>query len=253
MSLRPAIPTTVYAFLFMLFISETCQDGSEKHWYTYLIEFADGKFYIGYRGSTKLPDQDFLIRYFSSSKEVKLRIKSGQHHSGKILCIFNNKVDAYNYEQDLIFKEISNPNILNKVCYKGRKGFGILTEHGREEISKKSKERWDDPNFKSMMVEKHKDRWTDKMKADQSERLKGKKRPEHSKAMMGRPGHTKCKGVKKYDGFGNKVSKSTKGVPKSEKHKLALSGPKPRVCRLTDRKEMSVNYFTRWLKSVYFL
>ena len=63
-------------------------------------------------------------------------------------------------------------------------------------------------------------------------------------------GHTKSKGVKKHPGHGALVSAALKGKPKSTQHKLNLSGSKPRICRLTDKKEMSVNHFTRWINSL---
>jgi hypothetical protein len=42
---------------------------------------------------------------------------------------------------------------------------------------------------------------------------------------------SKMRGIAKPDGFGDKVSKSIKGVPKSEKHRKALSlSNKDRIC-----------------------
>lgn len=196
----------------------------KKTWYIYKIEFSTEEFYIGYRGTTKLPDNDFLISYFSSSKEVKKRIKNNITYQGIILKIFDDKISAYNAEQDLIFLEINNPKLLNKFCYKNRKGYGILTEFGKQKISKSTKARWQDPLYKEKLSKSHKERWEDGvLKERQSKRLTGKKRPEHSKIMKGHPGHTKCKGIPKEKGFGAKVSASSKGIPKSEIHKQNLS------------------------------
>jgi hypothetical protein len=42
---------------------------------------------------------------------------------------------------------------------------------------------------------------------------------------------------------------SQKGIPKSEEHKNKLSKPKPKlVCRLKDRKEMSLSNFSNWVR-----
>ena len=106
-----------------------------KTWYVYKITFSDNKFYIGYRGSVLSPDSDFLIKYFSSSKEVKNKIKNGDTFVGEIISIYTDKETAYNAEQDLIFKERSDYNLLNKFCYKDRKGYGILTESAKQKIS----------------------------------------------------------------------------------------------------------------------
>lgn len=224
-----------------------------KHWYTYKITFVDDTFYIGYRGTVKLPEEDFLVLYFSSSKIVKQKIWDGCEYNGVILQTYDNQSDAYTSEQNLIFEEISNPKILNRFCYKDRKGFGLLTESARIEIARSSKERWADPLYKERLIKTHKSRWTDELKERQVLRLTGKKRPEHSAALTGRknPAATiTFKGKSRPDGFGAKVSAATKGVPKSEQHRKNLSGPKPRICRLTDRKEMSVNHFTRWIISL---
>jgi len=223
-----------------------------KNWYVYKITFEDDKFYIGYRGSKKSPEQDFLISYFSSSKEVKKKIQEGIKYVGKILNIYNTKETAYNSEQDLIFAEISNPNILNKFCYKNRKGWGLLTESGKQTISQSTKERWTDPVFKEKMVAIHKARWTDDMRNKQSGRMIGQKRPEHSKIMTGRKNpkiSEATKGVPKPVGFGIKISEATKGVPKSEIHKQHLRVPKSKtICRISDRKEMSPANFANWIK-----
>lgn len=224
-----------------------------KHWYVYKIVFSDNKFYIGYRGSRQLPEEDFLIRYFSSSKEVKRKIEHGISYVGEILEIHTDKEYTYNREQDLIYEEINNPDILNKFCYKDRKGWGLLTEGGRQSISLSSKKRWEDVEYRARVIESHQNRWTDELRERQSTRLTGKLRPDHSAKMAGRknPGVSAAsKGVPKPEGFGQKISDALSGVPKTVEHRKKLCGAKPRICRLTDRKELSVNHYTRWLLSL---
>ena len=76
----------------------------------------------------------------------------------------------------------------------------------------------------------------------------------------------KNKGVEKSQIHKENLSKSLKGKnkgvakseitrdkmrkPKSEEHIQSMRQPKIRVTRLVDRKEMSVNHYTRWVKSL---
>lgn len=137
---------------------------------------------------------------------------------------------------------------------KGHVGYKF-TDEQLHALSQMARERWEDPGYREKLIQAHKQRWTNELRTKQSNRLRdefwtSERRLEHAKKLAGRPGKGGGKGVKKRDGHGNKVSAATRGVPKSEAHRQALSGPKPRVCRLTDRKEMSVNHFTRWIKSL---
>lgn len=222
-----------------------------KKYYVYRIEFLDSTYYIGYRGTCKDVSEDFLVKYFSSSKVVAEKIKNSSF-SGVILHENLEKEMAYNTEQELISTHFNDPLCLNKACYYGRDGFGMLSDIAKEKISKDVINRWKDPEYKARLVEAHKTRWESnpQLKERQSARLTGQKRPEHSAKLKGHVGHTKSKGVKKHPGHGALVSAASKGKPKSTQHKLNLSGPKPRICRLTDKKEMSVNHFTRWINSL---
>ena len=161
-----------------------------KIWYVYIIRFKDGSYYYGYRGS-KNPEKDFLIKYYSSSKVVKEKIKNLEDYSGEILGRFIRQKDALEYEQYLIFKHFEDLNILNRVCRFGVKGFHILTASAKKRIGDKSRLRWEDPKFRKQVVKSHKKRWLEnpELKKQQSKEKLGKKRPEHSKAMLGK---TKC-------------------------------------------------------------
>lgn len=223
-----------------------------KKYYVYKIQFNDGTYYIGYRGSKKIAKDDFLIKYKSSSKTVKEKIKYCEF-KGEILIQNISKEEAYHLEQKLIFESINDVQCLNKVCYYGRDGFGILTESAKQKISETSRSRWEDNEYRNKLIQKQKGAWTDERKKQQSERLTGVKRPEHSKKLRGRalPEEVKVK-LRKPKSIEHvlAVSNALKGIPKSEEHKKKLSGPKPRVCRLFDRKEMSVGHYTRWLNSL---
>jgi hypothetical protein len=100
------------------------------------------------------------------------------------------------------------------------------------------------------MIDMHKKRWTPELKEKQSKRLIGKKRPEHSEIMKARkiPEGFKC--IDKTEQHKINISNSLKGKPKSEEHKKNLSKPKNRICRIHDRKETTVNAYSRWLKTI---
>lgn len=135
---------------------------------------------------------------------------------------------------------------------KGHPGHKFTPEQ-IEKISKSSLDRWQDPLYREAVIASHKARWTPELKQKQSERLTGKFRPEHSEKMSGRTlsEETKQKLRKpKCIGHRQNISKALKGKPKTDAHKKALSKPKVRVCRLMDKKEMSINHFTRWLNKL---
>lgn len=115
-----------------------------------------------------------------------------------------------------------------------------LIEHG-----KKSKELWEDPIFRSKVIKSQQDSWTDGRRTEQAERLSGQKRPEHSALMASRPRNPNFKCEVRTETHNNNISEALKGVPKSEEHKKKLRVPKLRCCRLSDRKEISVNALNR--------
>lgn len=101
-----------------------------------------------------------------------------------------------------------------------------FTKNELEKMSISSKNRWANEDYKSNMIKKHKDRWTDDMRNKQSQRLKGIKRPDHAHKMSGRKLSDQQKQnmrKPKHSGHGENVSKALKGKPKSEKHKRQLS------------------------------
>jgi hypothetical protein len=228
-----------------------------KQFYVYIITFQNGEFYIGYRGSKYEPENDLCIRYFTSSKIVKPRIKIGEKCSYKIIDRNLDKVTAYILEQKAISEKLNEAKCLNRACYYGRAGFGLISEDAKKVISKASKERWNNPEYRKRLIARHKERWANNendVAKKQVNRLKGKKRPEHAAIMTGRKFTNEVKEKMrkpKHSGHGARVSAATKGVAKSESHKLALKKPKQRVCRIIDKKEMSINHYTRWIKSLF--
>jgi hypothetical protein len=155
--------------------------------YVYQINFSNGNFYVGYRGTNLEPEKDLLIRYKTSSKVVKKLLKenilSVTYH---ILYRNLSKEEAYDIEQEIIFRYFNSPYCLNQRCYHGKEKFGIITEEAKKTISEKSKKMWSDENFREKMIVKQKESWTVERKENQVKRLLGKKRPEHSEKMKDR-------------------------------------------------------------------
>jgi hypothetical protein len=130
---------------------------------------------------------------------------------------------------------------------KGHTGHKFTPEQ-LQKISETSKQRWADPEHRKKILESRSNSWTEQRKQQQVERLTGKKRPEHSQKMKGRkldPSHPFLVGIKT-DSHKTAISESLKGKPKSEEHKDKLRVPKLRCCRLSDRKEVSVNSLSRY-------
>lgn len=132
---------------------------------------------------------------------------------------------------------------------KGHKGSKFTPEQ-LQHLSNISKQRWNDQESRNKIVEAQSRSWTEQRKQEQSERLTGVKRPEHSSLMKQRPIPDNFKCIDKSDDHKKKIAQALKGKPKSEEHKKSLSKPKTRVCRIHDRKEMAVNAYSRWLKSL---
>lgn len=222
-----------------------------KTWYVYRIEFSDGSFYIGYRG-TKQVETDFLVKYFSSSKVVKTRIAQGDKPDGKVLAEFADQESALACEQELIHAHFSDPKILNRSCKFGVKGYGLLTVEAKKKISESSAARWADPEYRAALQRSQSEAWTQERKDAQVERLSGKKRPEHSAKMKGRTldeAKKKAMRVPKPKDFGEKISAAMSGRAKTPSHIEKLKAPKPKVvCRIHDRKLMALGNFMNWLK-----
>jgi len=83
--------------------------------YVYRLDHpVTGEFYIGVRLANKLPaESDLGHKYFTSSKFVKPRFNEFTH---QIIAEFFDKDAAYEFEQELIFENKQNSNILNRHC-----------------------------------------------------------------------------------------------------------------------------------------
>lgn len=85
------------------------------------------EFYFGYRCANKVPASDDLgIYYFTSSKTVSKRFEEFRY---EVLKEFNNKNDAYWYEQSLIESQWKQDGLLNKK-YQADSGRGMFRQSG---------------------------------------------------------------------------------------------------------------------------
>ena len=195
-----------------------------KKYYVYKIQFPDLTYYIGYRGTCQVAATDFLVKYFSSSKVVVEKMKTNSF-VGTILHENLKKEVAYAIEQELILKHFNDPLCLNKACYYGREGFGILSESAKEKIKVDVINRWKDPAYKDRLSNSHKERWKSnpELRIQQSNRMAGKSRPAHSEKM---------KQIMSMKEHKQRTSKQFSEMPRTEAHcehiALALKG-KPKT------------------------
>ena len=89
--------------------------------YVYMgIHKITGQIYIGYREINSNPSHIDLFNYRTSSNIVKPHFDDYDWH---IIAEFFKGDAAYDFEQELIFKNWSNPLLLNKNCHHGKRRF----------------------------------------------------------------------------------------------------------------------------------
>lgn len=187
---------------------------------------------LKYFGKTETRDP---MKYLGSGKYWLRHLKAhGADITTEVIASFEDREDASQYaiqfsQEHNIVESEEWANLMYETVKDGVFGYSH-TEDTKRKLSEASKNRWNDAEFREKMSVKHKERWsTDEgiiRKQEQSQRLSGKRRPDHSKRMKGttRTEEQKQKMRKpKHSGHGARVSASTKGIPKSESHKKALS------------------------------
>lgn len=139
----------------------------------------------------------------------------------------------------------------------GHAPFGIITPELRTFLSAKSTELW--ATKRDMMVEAQKkaaNKPERKLQFSQISKQnwegnteRKKKQSETAKMVWENHKETILEGFKspKSNEHKENIAKALRGKSKSESHKEALSKPKTRCCRLSDRKEISVGALSRYL------
>lgn len=211
---------------------------------------------LKYFGKTTRPDPH---SYRGSGKYwIKHLKKHGNNVATEIIGVFEDEVActdaaiAFSRDNNIVESDLwANLQEENGVdgAPKGHVGHKFTTEE-LERLSLISQERWSDPEFRSKITEAQKQSWTEERRRTQSQRLSGVKRPDQSALMKSRPTHERFRCPHRSEKHKANIAKALKDKPKSPEHIKNLSKPKTRICRIHDRKEMSVNAYSRWLKSL---
>ena len=89
--------------------------------YVYIcVHHRTKQFYIGYRETNTKPSDTDLPLYRTSSKKVR---KIFNEFTWYIVAEFNFGIDAYDFEQQLIFEHWGDPLLLNQNCHYGKRRF----------------------------------------------------------------------------------------------------------------------------------
>jgi hypothetical protein len=111
---------------------------SKVYPYVYLLTHrTTSQFYIGYREANKLPSDQDLLLYKSSSNEVKSL--GFENFDSQIIAEFFDGESAFNFEQKLIRESIINPLCINKHYFKaGSLMFRRVGPHSQDTKQKQS-------------------------------------------------------------------------------------------------------------------
>lgn len=135
--------------------------------YVYKITIKEtNQFYFGYRKANKLaPKDDFLKKYFSSSKIIRSEITENGLDSiqGEILFESSDYKESYWYEQSLIEKHFGDPLLLNQHYQKTTKGFKMFSPTAdsikRMVDTRAKRGRQQSPEYIRIQQEKHNKRY----------------------------------------------------------------------------------------------
>ena len=195
-----------------------------------------GEFYIGYRCNNKLPaGEDLGYEYLTSSKLVKPRFHEFTYH---VIAEFFDKNDAYEFEQQLIYEYWKSPGILNKSCYHNQSAFR-LKGHTKESRAKISASKSGQPKSIDSVARAVETRLKRKLL------IGPEKRSDATKEKMRLAWKSRCPMT---DETKEKIrQKALNRTPESiyEQKQRLLKSHRPRVCRLSDRREMWVSNFTQ--------
>lgn len=174
----------------------------------------------------------FQDRYINSRLYEEAKKKFSKEHSAKLKGIptnrKNNGLTGYKQSQE---------HIENKArgC-RGKKRTPDQCRRISEAITKSPNKK----TYRDFSPEKQQE-ISDRI----SEGLRGKAKSEQHKRALSKSIRGKIKGIPKSEETRTRMRK-----PKSESHRLKMCQPKRKVCRIYDRNEMSVNMFTRWIKTL---
>jgi hypothetical protein len=224
-----------------------------KHMTIYLYIKTHNKTGLKYFGKTTKKDPH---KYTGSGTYWKRHLhKHGADYTTQIVSQFDDEslceefALKFSKEHDIVnSNEWANLQEENGItgAPKGHPGHKFTLEQ-LQNLSETTKQRWNDPQYRTKIKEAQIDSWTEQRRQQQGKRLTGKKRPDHSEKMKGRKLHETHPFFNDYktEEHKQKIKEALTGIPKSEEHKNKLRVPKLRCCRLSDRKEVSVNALSR--------
>jgi hypothetical protein len=208
----------------------TSYKGSGVHWKRHLAKHGDD---IETIWSQLFTDEESLVTYALAFSEVNDIVNSDEWAN----LIVENGLDGA------------------PAGHEGHK----FTDEQIARMSASSSERWAEDGYRDRLSQAHKDRWANnpELAERQSQRLKDEywtdeRKASHSEKMKARvTDELKAKtseffsNMERTDEHCARISQALKGKPKTAEHKAKLSVPRPRVCRISDRKEMSDSHFNR--------
>lgn len=186
--------------------------------------------------------------------------KHGKDHTTEVVAEFDDADECEKFALEFSRKNniVESVEWANLIPENGKDGMPVghaghaFTEDEKSKIAEASRRNWEDPEYRAMQSESRRKAWTDERRAEQSERLSGKKRPEHSAAMKGRkiaedhPFHSPTKS----ETHRRAISEALKGKPKSPEQVAKMLESRARVCRIDDRAVMTIKRFREWLDSL---
>jgi len=186
------------------------------------------KYYIGMHSTDKLDDG-----YLGSGRRLRYSInKYGkENHTREILEFCKTRKELKSRESEIVtLNEITKKECMNLVVGGSGAGLPIGYIHSTESNEKNRQSHLGithSPETRKKMSDAQKLSWDEKRKLSWGSYMKkywtDDRKTEHSLKLQGHIGHLKCKGVKKPEGFGEKISNALKGVPKSKSHIESMS------------------------------
>ncbi len=219
-----------------------------------------GMLYFGktYKNPTKYIGSGLYWRRHLSTHGV-------QHVNTIWYCLYTDQDECTKFAQQFSIQEdIVNSNLwANLTIENGLDGAPVghpsfVTNPGEvsRKISESSRKNWSDPVWREKVIQSQKDAWTIERREAQSKLSKqlwtSERKQNHSEKLSGRKGSKLLRGVPKSEEHNRKNSEAHKGKIFTEEHRKRISEARKlqRVCRLFDKREMSMCHFTRWINSL---
>lgn len=216
--------------------------------YVYMCVHKDtNEFYIGSRTSRKqsTPSDIDFPQYKTSSAKVKHRF---DEFNWFIVAEFFDRQDAYDFEQNLIFEHWGDPLCLNKFYTMGGKRMWGCDNLGRKHPNRKRSKGW---KRKTPMTIEHKEKLSLAKKGKKLGPCPQKANVGESNGMYGKPHTSAAKSKMKATRLARTTEQNIQSYSRV-KSPDEIAKLKARtiytVCRIKDKKEMSIANYMKYLK-----